>query len=131
MWHINNLYGVNAAHVAERVSVIALDNLERVTGRGKMILKKNRQALDTFLASRSDLEYHRPGFGPIIFLNPPRGRTDELYRLLSEKYETSVAPGSYFYMPDGFRVGIGGDPEMTREGLNRLGLALDKLRDRR
>ena len=131
MWHINNLYGVNAAHVAERVSVIALDNLERVTGRGKMILKKNRQALDTFLASRSDLEYHRPEFGPIIFLKPSRGRTDELYRLLSEKYETSVAPGSYFYMPDGFRVGIGGDPEMTREGLNRLGLALDELRDRR
>jgi hypothetical protein len=29
-------------------------------------------------------------------------------------------------MPQHFRVGIGGDPEMTREGLVRLGLALDE-----
>ena len=35
--------------------------------------------------------------------------------LLREKYETCVAPGSYFDMPQHFRVGIGGDPEMTRD----------------
>ncbi len=46
--------------------------------------------------------------------------------LLREKYETSVVPGSYFDMPQHFRVGIGGDPEMTRAGLDRLALALDE-----
>jgi aspartate/methionine/tyrosine aminotransferase len=127
MWHIHDLYGVNAAHPAELLSVIALDNLERVTARAKQVLETNWRTLDAFLASRNDLEYHRPEFGTIIFLKPRRVRADELCRLLMEEYETCVAPGSYFDMPHGFRVGIGGDPEMTREGLNRLGLALDEL----
>ena len=126
MWHINDLYGVNAAHPAELLSVIALDNLERIALRAKRLIETNRRALDAFLATRSDLEYHRPEFGTVIFLKPRFGRVDELCRLL-EKYETCVAPGSYFGEPEGFRVGIGGDPELTREGLDRLGLALDEL----
>src|SRR5271166_3904958 len=126
MWHINDLYGVNAAYPAELLSEIALDNLERIALRAKGLIETNRRALDAFLASRNDLEYYRPEFGTLIFLKPRLGRVDELFRLL-EKYETGVAPGSYFDMPEGFRVGIGGDPELTREGLNRLGLALDEL----
>jgi hypothetical protein len=39
-----------------------------------------------------------------------------------------VAPGIYFDMPQHFRIGIGGDPEITRVGLDRLGLALDEFR---
>ena len=127
MWHINDLYGVNAAHPAELLSVIALDNLDRVTARARQVLETNRRALDAFLASRSDLECYRPEFGTIIFPKLSRGRVDELYRLLTEKYETSVVPGKFFDMPQHFRVGIGGDPETTREGLTRLGLALDEL----
>ncbi|MGO9517717.1 MAG: aminotransferase class I/II-fold pyridoxal phosphate-dependent enzyme [Candidatus Korobacteraceae bacterium] len=126
MWRINDLYGVNAAHPAELLSVIALDNLDRIATRAKELIATNRRVLDAFLASRCDLEYHRPEFGTLIFLKPRFGRVDELCRLL-EKYETCVAPGSYFDVPEGFRVGIGGDPEMTREGLSRLGLALDGL----
>jgi len=126
MWHINDLYNVNAAHPAELLSVIALDNLERIALRAKGLIDANRRVLDAFLASRGDLEYHRPEFGTLIFMKPRCGRVDELCRLL-EKYETCVAPGSYFDMPQGFRVGLGGDPGMTREGLNRLGLALDEL----
>jgi aspartate/methionine/tyrosine aminotransferase len=126
MWHINDLYGVNAAHPAERLSMIALDNLDRVAARARRLLETNRRTLDEFLGSRSDLEYHRPEFGTIVFPKLPRGRVDELYRLLTEKYETSVAPGRYFDMPQHFRMGIGGDPEEIREGLVRLGLALDE-----
>jgi hypothetical protein len=46
---------------------------------------------------------------------------------LREKYETSVVPGSYFNMPRHFRLGIGGDPDMTRAAFERLALALDEL----
>ena len=128
MWHINDLYGVNAAHPAERLSMIALDHLDRVTARAKRILEANRPVLAAFLRSRDDLEYYQPEFGTIVFCRLRSGSVDQLYRLLMEKYETCVAPGRFFDMPDGFRVGIGGDPEMTREGLARLGLALDELR---
>jgi histidinol-phosphate/aromatic aminotransferase/cobyric acid decarboxylase-like protein len=128
MWHINDLYGVNAAHPAELLSVIAVDNLDRVAARAKKLLAANRPVLDAFLRSRNDIEYVRPEFGTVVFPKVLRGTVDQLDRLLREEYETSVVSGKYFGMPQHFRVGIGGDPQMTRVGLDRLGLALDGMR---
>jgi len=127
MWHINDLYGVNAAYPADLMSVIALDNLERVAARAKKLLEANRPVLDSFLRSRNDIEYVRSEFGTIVFPKLRHGTVDRLDRLLRQEYETSVVPGNYFGMPQHFRVGIGGDPEMTRAGLERLGSALDNL----
>jgi aspartate/methionine/tyrosine aminotransferase len=127
IWYINDLHGVNAAHTAELLSVIALDHLDHVIARAKELIAANRPALDAFLDSRSDLASVRPKFGTIAFPKLLRGSVDHLDRLLREKYETSIVPGKYFGMPQHFRIGIGGDPEMTREALNRLGQALDDL----
>ena len=127
IWHINDLHGVNAAHPAEVLSVIALDHLESVTARAKEILATNRPALLSFLRSRADLECVVPEFGTVVFPRLLRGSVDSLDRLLREKYETSIVPGKYFGMPQNFRIGIGGDPKMTCEGLNRLEHALDEL----
>ena len=58
MWHINDLYGVNAAYPAELMSVIALDNLDRVVESCERAARSaNRPVLDAFLNSRDDLEY--------------------------------------------------------------------------
>ena len=67
---------------------------------------------------------------PSSFPSCARAMLSGFIRLLREKYETSVVPGNYFDMPQHFRIGIGGDPEMTRAGLERLGLALDEYRRR-
>jgi aspartate/methionine/tyrosine aminotransferase len=128
MRHINDLYGVNAAFSADLLSVIALDNLDRVSMRAKKLLEANRPALDSFLQSRSDLEYFRPEFGTIVFPKLLRGSVAVLNRLLREKYQTAIVPGSYFNMPQHFRIGIGGDPEMTRAALERLAAGLDEMK---
>jgi hypothetical protein len=52
---------------------------------------------------------------------------DRLCTLLREKYETSVVPGKFFEMPEHFRIGIGGETEMTRVGLSRLAAGLDEI----
>jgi aspartate/methionine/tyrosine aminotransferase len=49
--------------------------------------------------------------------------------MLVQKYETSIVPGRFFEMPEHFRVGIGGETASLEEGLRRLGLALDDLRN--
>ena len=128
MRHINDLYGVNAAFPADLLSVIAFDNLDRVSERAKKVLEANRPLLDAFLRSRSDLEYLLPKFGTIVFPKLLSGSVDTLDRLLREKYETAIVPGSYFDMPQHFRIGMGGDPEMTREALQRLGAGLDEMK---
>ena len=128
MWRINDLYAATPAHPAELLSVIALDHLDKIAARAKRLLEENRKSLKAFLDSRNDLDFYRPGAGNDRLSQATLGDVDAFVRLLREKYETSVVPGSYFDMPQHFRVGIGGDPEMTRVGLERLGLALDEFR---
>jgi len=38
-----------------------------------------------------------------------------------------VVPGRFFEMPEHFRIGVGGKTEDVREGLARIGTALDEL----
>lgn len=127
IWQINDLFGVMPAHPAERLSVIALEQLDKIAAQAESRLNQNRDAVYEFLDSRIDLEAVRPQFGTIVCPRLKQGSVDELCRVLKEKYETSVVPGRFFELPKHFRVGFGNDPEMLSEGLVRLGAALDEL----
>jgi hypothetical protein len=127
IWRLNDLFAATPAHPAELLSVIALDNLERIAARAKALLDANRQRLNEFLDSRRDLDCFRPCFGTVVFPRLRRGSGDEFCELLNRKYETCVAPGRFFEMPQHFRIGIGGATDMTSEGLTRLGRALDEF----
>ena len=126
MWRINDLYAATPAHPAELISVIALDHLEQVAARAKSLLDPNRKALNEFLDAQTTLDVYRPEHGTIAFPRFKNGSVEDLVCLLREKYETSVVPGRFFDMPQHFRIGIGGDPEMTRIGLEQLGSALNE-----
>jgi aspartate/methionine/tyrosine aminotransferase len=130
IWRLNDLFGNIPAHPAERLSVVALNNLDRIARRARLMIERNRLLVDQFLNSRNDLDVIRPGIGTVVFPRVRVGRVDELCRLLREKYETSVVPGKFFEMPDHIRIGLGCDEAMLAEGLTRLGEALDELRDK-
>ncbi len=127
MWLMNDLYGAVAAHPAERMSVMAFDNLEKFRARAQSVLEEQRPMMDGFLDSRDDLECFRPSAGTVFFPRLKHGDPEAFFRLLREKYETSVVPGSFFEMPQHFRIGIGGDIAVLRAGLERLSAALDEL----
>lgn len=127
MWRLNDLFGVVAAHSAERLSVIALASLDRIAARAKTLIETNRVLLDEFFDSRADLEVVRPEFGTVAFPKLKRGSVEKLCALLREKYETAIVPGKFFEMEDHFRLGIACDTEMLREGLARLGSALEEI----
>jgi aspartate/methionine/tyrosine aminotransferase len=127
IWRINDLFGSIPAHPAELLSVIALQHLDRPRERARTILQKNRAALKALLTSRDDLEYVWSDYGTTCFPRPKHGTIEQLDGILRERYETSVVPGRFFGMPQHFRIGLGGDPDMTAEGLRRLGKALDDL----
>jgi aspartate/methionine/tyrosine aminotransferase len=126
MWHLNDLYGVNAAHPAERLSVIALDHLPEIAARYREPLEANRQTINRFFDTRADLDVVRSPFGTVLFPRLREGRVDAFCRLLRERYETSVVPGEFFEAPQHFRVFLGADPAILAEGLRRLGAALDE-----
>lgn len=127
IWRLNDLFGVNAPHPAVRLSVVAFDHLEKFRERARTLLATNRALLNSFLESRNDLKCFRPPGGTVAFPRLAHAHPDTFLQLLRDKYETSVVPGKFFDMPEHFRIGIGGDTENLRAGLERLGSALDEF----
>jgi aspartate/methionine/tyrosine aminotransferase len=127
MWLLNDIFAPTPVHVGERLSVLALQQIEEIAGRAHSLLDRNRRLLNQFLDTREDLETIRPEFGTIMFPRLKSGSVDRLCELLREKYETSIVPGRFFEMPGHFRIGFGGDSESLEQGLERLGAALDQI----
>ena len=127
MWRLNDLFGVMAPHPIELLSVLALEHLPEIAARAKQLLTTNRALLKEFFKSRRDLLAIWPEAGTIAFPQLTSGHADAFCQLLREKYDTSVVPGRFFEEPEHFRIGIGGKTEDVREGLARMGAALDEL----
>ena len=127
IWLLNDFFGVNAAHLAERASVIAFDRMAWFRERARHLLEANRRLLDDFLDSRHDLETFRPPAGTIVFPRLKAGATAQFVQRLRDQYETSVVPGEFFEMPEHFRIGIGGPTAEVSAGLQRIAEALDQL----
>ncbi len=127
MWRLADLYYGIPPHPTEQLGVVALDNLRTVEKRAREILDTNRAALNEFLSLRDDIDYVPNEHATTVFPRLNNGTVEHLESVLREKYQTSVVPGRYFGQPKHFRVGIGGDPHMTAEGLRRLAQALDEM----
>ena len=127
IWRINDVFGATPVHAAELLSVIALDNLPKIAVRAKSLLGTNRALLNRFFDSCAELDVVRPQFGTVAFPRLRSGDVDRLFNRLRDKYEASVVPGSFFSAPRHFRIGVGGETEMTREALDRLGRTLQEL----
>lgn len=128
MWRLNDLFGVIPSHAAERLSWVALQRLPALRERARQRLAAHRDLWNDFLAQRHDLDDTPLEYGTVTFPRLRRGSVNRLCDLLRSRFETTVAPGSFFGLPDSFRVGLGlPTPEFT-EGLQRLGQALDLLR---
>ena len=128
MWRLNDLFGVNQAHQAERLACIAFEHLDEVNAGNAHMLAANRALWNAFAESRGDLECAPAEHGITAFPRWAGGDTQRLDDHLRAHYDTSVVPGRWFEMPTHFRVGFGLRSDDFREGLNRLGQALDDLR---
>ncbi len=112
---------------SERLSVAALNRLPKVIARAKRILETNRAVLHEFLDSREELEVVHTESGTTSFPRLLKGRVEDLYDSLHQKYDTAIVPGRFFESPQHFRVGMCAEPELFSEGVKRLGAALDEL----
>jgi len=128
MWRLNDLFASTPVHAAERLSVIALKNIEVPAARARRLIEANRPLLVSFLHSRQDLEWAEQEHGTVVFPRVLHADVEKLCGLLAQKYETSVVPGRFFEMPDHIRIGVGCETETLSAGLERLGAALDELR---
>ena len=127
MWRLNDLFGVNQAHPAERLACIAFENLAEVIGDTPAMLARNRRLFNAFSSNRQDLECLYAGHGITAFPRWSGGDTKRLDALLRDRYDTAIVPGRWFEAPEHFRVGFGCATDLFGEGIKRLGAALDEL----
>ncbi len=126
---LHDVFGAVGPQPAERLSVVALAKLPKFIARAKRILESNRAVLREFLESREELEVVRTESGTTSFPRLMKGKVEDLYTLLHEKYDTGIVPGHFFESRQHFRVGMCAEPELFSEGVKRLGAALDDLRE--
>jgi len=127
MWRLNDLFGVNQAHPAERLACIAFEHIDKVIGDNPGLLARNRERWNAFAGSRDDLESMPARQGITAFPRWHGGDTERLDALLRERYDAAIVPGRWFEMPERFRVGFALPTPDFEEALNRLGSALDDL----
>ena len=127
MWRLNDLFGVNQAHPAERLACIAFEHIDKVIGDNPDLLARNRERWNAFAGSRDDLESMPARQGITAFPRWHGGDTERLDARLRERYDAAIVPGRWFEMPERFRVGFALPTPDFEEALNRLGSALDDL----
>jgi len=124
IWRLNDVFGATPVHIAERLSTLAIEQVDKLARRADALLEANRKALVETLSGHPEIDLNIPPVGTTVFPRLRQGKVAGFCEFLRDKYETSVVPGVYFERPEHFRVGIPGETEMTREGLIRLAAAL-------
>ncbi len=125
IWRLRDLFESIPPHVSERLSVVAFANLRRIRARARALVDENRATARSTLLARPDVECYDPGIGTVLFPKLAAGGVDRLCDDLLRDRQTLITPGRFFGMSDRFRIGLGGDPVMFREGVKRLCEALD------
>jgi len=120
-----DLVDVWAPMPADRLAVVAFENLDAIAARARAIVETNRGAVDAWLARRPELVC-APFHATIAFprLEGFADASDFAARLFAET-GTAVAPGVFFGSPAHFRMAFGGRPDLVAAGLSAISSVLD------
>jgi aspartate/methionine/tyrosine aminotransferase len=123
MWRLNDLFASNNAHPAELLGVATFEHLAQIRDRARVVVEADRAALSEFLLRQKEFIAQETAWGTTCLLRRRKGDVEGFLQRLRGEYETSAVPGHFFEMPEHFRIGMGANSEMFREGLRRLELA--------
>src|SRR6267378_345538 len=117
---------VCGSSVSQLLAMWALRRWPFFRRRAKNILDRNRKLVKEALTKMPALHGDVPKSGTVMFphsdVNVPK-----LTRRLLRTYKTVVAEGRFFGMDDHFRIGLGGDVDEFRQGLQNLQKSLREL----
>ena len=105
---------------ADRLSVVAFRNIDRLAARTRAIVAANSATVERFLASQPALRA-APSRSTLVF--PRLAGTDDAGPFVEKLFRetgTAVSPGRFFGAPAHFRLAFGGDPAALQRGLGAL-----------
>lgn len=114
--------------VTQNLAAKALTVLPRLRARARKLHEQNWPVVREWLESRDDVEHFAPPGGITCWVRLKNFEaTGSLITVLNNDYQVLVVPGEYFQSPGWIRIGYKLAPTKVREGLARLGRALDEL----
>jgi aspartate/methionine/tyrosine aminotransferase len=118
---------VDGAAAAQATAVRVLAERPRFLERARAVAERGRKIVGEWAGGRPDVRWSRPAGGLVAFLELPAVADTRAFAAgLRLRQGVNVAEGEHFGMPGWIRVCHGGPPEILREGLRRIGDALDE-----
>jgi len=118
--------------VSEAIALSVLQRKDEFIRRARRHTSANIALVRSWMASRDDVAWVPPQAGVVALpwiVSEDVADPDSVYRRLVEHYKTFVIPGRCFELDNHFfRLGYGGTAEELRQGLERIGRALDEAR---
>lgn len=115
--------------ISEEIAKVVLERKDEILKDIKRQVESNYKIVEEWMKSQDYLVWIAPEGGVVCFPKIKMDTsTDELCRLLVEKYRTFVIPGYCFEMNRHFRLGFGGETEELKKGLNCLEKALIEIK---
>lgn len=114
------------APICQNLALRALQNVERLRPIGRRAHESHWPIVHEWLTSRPEIQYIRPEGGVTVWMRLSGiTETGNLATVLRNEFGVLVVPGEYFQSPGWLRVGYRPEPMTLREGLARLGDAID------
>jgi len=117
---------VNGSYLAQAQGISVLEHRDLILARSRGIAARGRSIVEEWVRGRGDVNWTAPAGGITAMVRLARIRnTAEFAARLRETAGVNVAEGEHFAMPGWVRISFGVDEPKLREGLRRIGLALD------
>ena len=124
MRRLNDLYSATPVYPGLLLAVAVFKHLNLLREKARRIVDADRKSLRDFLVQQSRISAVWTDWGTTSFVQLKDGNVEDFLERLRTEFDTTVVPGSFFEMPDHFRIGMGVNAEMFAEGLDRIGRAL-------
>ena len=115
--------------ITQNMAHHALENLARLRPIARRLHEQNWPVVKEWADSRDDIEYFHPPGGITLWIRVNGvSETGNLATVARQDYGVLVVPGEYFQSPGWLRIGYKIEPTAVREGLARLGKAIDDFK---
>ena len=115
--------------VTQNMAHHALENLSRLRPNARRLHEQNWPIVKEWADAREDIEYFPPPGGITLWARVKGiSETGNLATVARQDYGVLVVPGEYFQSPGWLRIGYKIEPTGVREGLARLGRAIDDFK---
>ncbi len=128
-WAMRDYVSLSPGKLNDALAVMALKQREKINERTQRILAANLETADRWFAKHAELaSWNRPRGGLLSLL---RYNVDmpslALANHLAEEFGVMLAPGAAFGFEGHLRIGIGQEPAIFAEGLERTARCLNAL----